>query len=394
MWIYNDSTSDKYTQLPLNTTTSSTSYLGSAGGNALISATTPSTWGYGYGSLTTNGRYGYGYGYSGMYGYYGYDSGSNGYGYGYGGYTGAMTSITYSVDWNPPSSWLAGTYNIKVIAYFTAGDTSKAFINTAATVTLSAAATPVISGGGGGIGAFVVSPGVVDVSQVVNSQGVFTQSVTVTSPDSLVNLSIGSGTVGKTASGSPLTRISITPMTTPPAPPKNGSIIGLTYDLSPDGATFNPAITITFKYDKTKLPAGSTPVLAFYDKTAGQWVTLTDIVVDPVTQTISGKTSHFTAFTVLSLPTPTPTPTPAPTPTPTPAPTPTPTSAPTPTPTTTPPPAPTPTPTPTPAPTHTPTPTPTPTPGGLSGWLIAVIVVVAVVIIGVIIWRVMVSRKG
>jgi hypothetical protein len=92
-------------------------------------------------------------------------------------------------------------------------------------------------------------------------------------------------------------------MTMPPAPPANSNVIGLTYDLGPDGASFDPLITLTFNYDSTKVPAGVNEkdlVLAYYDKATGQWVALTNIVVDPVTHTISGKTGHFTAFLVLA----------------------------------------------------------------------------------------------
>jgi uncharacterized protein len=103
-------------------------------------------------------------------------------------------------------------------------------------------------------------------------------------------------------------------MDTPPAPPEGVNIIGLAYQIGPSGATFDPAVTITFRYDKSKIPAGVNEedlILAFYDATAGEWVQLSNIVVDPVHHTITGSVNHFTPFAVI-----TPAPAPAPVPVP------------------------------------------------------------------------------
>jgi hypothetical protein len=41
-------------------------------------------------------------------------------------------------------------------------------------------------------------------------------------------------------------------------------------------------------------------VIAFYDRSTGNWVVLDDITINPITRTISGNTRHFTAFTILA----------------------------------------------------------------------------------------------
>jgi len=110
-------------------------------------------------------------------------------------------------------------------------------------------------------------------------------------------------TVGKTNEGEPLSEISITEMEEPPVPPEDSSIIGLTYDLGPDGATFDPAITLTFTYDPADIPEGVDEgdlAIAMWDEESGEWIELTGCTVDPVTHTIIAPVSHFTAFTVLS----------------------------------------------------------------------------------------------
>jgi hypothetical protein len=383
--IYNTANPDSYTinypNLPIPAAASSTAVDSVSGSFGTVSAsgTSGTNWGYNYGN-----RYGYGYGYqSQSWGYSNFGS-SYGYGYGYGSYIGP-TTLTYSITWTPSTDFQTGSYNIRVLVY---GNGSSTALTHPGTYSFTLYAAPVvqvpISTGGG---ASAPEPGVTNVSNIVNSQGVFTQSVIAKSADQNVTLNIPSGTIGKTREGAPLTQISITPMTAPPAPPAQANVIGLTYDLGPEGATFDPPITVSFTYDPTKIPAGINErdlVIAFYNKATGKWENLTNIVVDPVTHTITGKTSHFTAFAVLAIPAAT-TPaavTPAPT---TPAAT-TPaavTTAPT-TPAATTPAAVTPAPT-TPAVT-TPAPTPAPTPTPTNGGRIIILIVAAIVVIALILY--------
>ena len=152
-------------------------------------------------------------------------------------------------------------------------------------------------------------------------------------------------------------------------------------------------------YDPAALPEGVAAedlVLAYYDADTGEWVELTDIVVDTVNNTVSGTTSHFTQFAILAevevTPTPAPTVTPTETPTPTVAPTPTieptPTVAPTEVPT----------PTETPEPTEEPTPAPTTEPDeeddddDLNPWVI-IGPIIGIAIIGLLAY-IAIRRKG
>jgi hypothetical protein len=279
--IFGNTVTDLFTNLPLNTAAAAP-YTGSGGGSAFISATTGSNWGYGYGS-----RYGYGYGYG-----YGWGNFDFGYGYGYGNNT-ASTFIRYTVSWRSPGSWAPGTYNIQFLVQ---GDSTTTFINPdITTFTLNT----YMDLGGGGVGP---APGTVDMTGKVDSNGKFLETVTVQSADGKVTLTIPKDTIGKNKDGTPLTSISIDPMT-PPPPPPGGNIIGLVYDFQPDGATFAPPIHVTFTYNPADIPAGvdvDDLVLAFYDVSTGTWIQLENIVIDPVTHTISGDISHFTPFAVVN----------------------------------------------------------------------------------------------
>lgn len=277
---------DRFVNLPLvDTGGSFETYATQGSGNsARVKATAASGWGYGYGY-----RHGYGYEQTGGYDYYYFGYGY-GWGYGYSPNVG-VTSITYLFDWTIPN-WPAGTYQIKVSVQAN-GET---FVKTGNTFSLTT-----ISGGGGGA-APPPQPGVTNVSNDVTSRGEFTADVTAPSEDGKVTISIHRGVTGLTKYGDPLSEISIQPVSDPPAPPRHANIIGLAYDLEPDGATFDPAVTITFTYDESLVPkevAENTLVLAIWDETEGEWVEL-ECTVDTVNNTITAKIRHFTTFTVIA----------------------------------------------------------------------------------------------
>ena len=142
------------------------------------------------------------------------------------------------------------------------------------------------------------------VTGVTTSGGEFTETTTFTSGDGDLILVIPEGTVGETEDGDRLSRISITKVIGPPAPPEDNDFIGLTYDLEPDGATFDPPITITFTYNPNWIPSGLGPEnldLRYYDEDTKTWVPLDpqDIIIDPNTNTISALISHFTYYGVM-----------------------------------------------------------------------------------------------
>ena len=155
-------------------------------------------------------------------------------------------------------------------------------------------------GAGGGI---IVGPDK-DLLNYIDEDGVFTDDVTIESEDGDCWVTIGEGITGLTEDGDPLTEISIVQIEEPPPLPEDSpaSVIGLAYDIEPDGATFSPPITLTFTYDESLIPEGVAEedlVLAYYDEEVGEWVEL-DCVVDTVNNTITAGVSHLTTFAVLA----------------------------------------------------------------------------------------------
>jgi len=217
-------------------------------------------------------------------------------GYGYQGYGTGATSIVYTITWVPPVTWPQGNYQIDTVlttATYNPGS-GTTFTKTSSSFTLGT--------GGGGI-APTTTPGTTSLTGKINAAGMFTEAVIASSADSLVSLTIAQGVVGLTSTGTPLTEITIVPMASPPAPPAQSNVIGLTYNFGPSGATFNPPITVTFTYDPLAVPTGVNPadlVIAYYDTATGTWIELTNIVVNTTTHQITAQVSHFTAFEVIA----------------------------------------------------------------------------------------------
>ena len=158
-------------------------------------------------------------------------------------------------------------------------------------------------GGGGGGGGSAPEPGTNDVSDFVNNDGTFTETVIAESFDAKAKLIINEGTVGRDRDGRRLTEITMTLMVDWLAPPENSNIIGVIYDLGPDGATFDPPITLTITYDTSEIPENVIEdklVIAMWDDRVGDWVSLPDNAVHTEINTITAAVSHFTAFTVLT----------------------------------------------------------------------------------------------
>ena len=157
-------------------------------------------------------------------------------------------------------------------------------------------------GGGGGGGGDGTADEEDDLSDYVDDDGRFIRDFSTESSNSKVKLSVPENTVGLTAQGEPLSEININQMDEPPLPPESHNVIGLAYEFGPEGATFNPPITISFTYDPSLIPPGVNEenlVIAVWDPSAGEWVELV-CTVDPDTNTITAQISHFSILTVMA----------------------------------------------------------------------------------------------
>ncbi|MFC2021610.1 carboxypeptidase regulatory-like domain-containing protein [Chloroflexota bacterium] len=194
------------------------------------------------------------------------------------------------------------TYYYKVTTADSGGnESSKSSVSSG--VTPSA---PSVGGGGtGGGGGGAPSTTMVDTSGLssekslrVNTSGIAQQSSQLKTSDGRASLDIAAGTKLLDSQGSALDSLSASKVTSPSAPPSESAIVSA-YNFDPDGATFEPAITLTTSYDLEALLEQVTEdelYIAYWD--GSQWQGL-ESTVDAKADTVSAKISHFTQFAVI-----------------------------------------------------------------------------------------------
>jgi hypothetical protein len=152
-----------------------------------------------------------------------------------------------------------------------------------------------------------------DLSGVIDDNGVVQQGVSYTSPDGTLEIAVGSGTTALTEGDDPLPAVVVEKVCQDvPPPPANAYLVGCAYDFGPDGATFDPPITITLNYDPAEVPEGVAEedlVVAYYNVATGQWVILPS-TVDTTAHTITATVDHLTLFAAYATVVPAPPPVP------------------------------------------------------------------------------------
>ncbi len=130
-----------------------------------------------------------------------------------------------------------------------------------------------------------------------NQDAVVSQETELVSTDELASVSIPEGTVAKDAAGSPLGSVTITEVSsgTLPADTKGSlfSFEGMAYELGPDGATFSPAITLSFTVPNAAW--GKEYTIRTYDRKSGTWQDL-PTQYDPTTGKVTAQVNHFSFF--------------------------------------------------------------------------------------------------
>jgi len=191
------------------------------------------------------------------------------------------------------------TYYYKVTTADTGGNES---VKSSA----SSAATPAApsAGGGGGISpppATITVKGSGLSSETglrVDESGKVQEACLLKTPDEEASLDIAKRTKLLDSKGEALSSLSAAKVTSPPAPPSQRAIVSA-YDFGPDGATFEPAITLTMSYDLEALPERvieNELYIVYWDGL--QWLDL-ESTVDTEANTVSAKISHFTQFAVI-----------------------------------------------------------------------------------------------
>jgi hypothetical protein len=174
--------------------------------------------------------------------------------------------------------------------------------------------TPTTPGGGGGSSQPSISePFIIDLLGVetdwrISSEGKVLQDISVVSEDGCITLEIARGTLALDAEGQPLDSITVNRLSVHPDPPPGYGIV-CAVEFEPDGATFNPALTLIVAVTPEMLSGldGSTMVAAYFNDETGEWE-LIGGEYDAATQVFTFSISHFTTFILLAQPGASPTP--------------------------------------------------------------------------------------
>jgi len=139
-----------------------------------------------------------------------------------------------------------------------------------------------------------------DIADRLTNATVREGGIRLISPDGLASLEIASGTKALAENGKPLEYIEMQQSVAPSNLVSDTQIIGLAYDLLPEGANFNPPIQLAIKYDPAALPkeaAEGNLTIAYYDAGRG-WLKVKS-AVDAGNHIVQTDVQHFTKYSIL-----------------------------------------------------------------------------------------------
>jgi hypothetical protein len=158
-------------------------------------------------------------------------------------------------------------------------------------------------GSGGSSGDETDNVEITSVMNSVNTSGMFTETVTARSSDDNVSINIPKDTVGTNVMGLRLLNIRIEKMTTnSPGSPDDAEIIGWVYNITPDGASFSPAIKFTMNYIESQVPDGVSEknlVIGNYDPSTGVWHIIPSST-NLANNEVSANLEHFSIYAILA----------------------------------------------------------------------------------------------
>jgi uncharacterized repeat protein (TIGR02543 family) len=117
--------------------------------------------------------------------------------------------------------------------------------------------------------------------------------------DSGANLDIIKNTKLSDAKGNALGTLTVAELDSITQPPAPREVIIKAYEFGPDGARFNPPITLTLSYDAAILPAEAdvnSLFIAYWD--GSHWMAL-ESTMDTASHTVSTKVSHFSEYALI-----------------------------------------------------------------------------------------------
>jgi hypothetical protein len=155
--------------------------------------------------------------------------------------------------------------------------------------------------GGGGGGGVPPGAGVTNLGIYTNSEGLFNIAGAVESEDGNVIIAIAKGVMAQTKDNTALKSLKIVAIDSPGTASAGSQFIGLIYELTPDGATFTPGITLTVFFDPAAVPAGidlNSLKIAVYNPATSAWELLPSIL-NKTDSSISVTIEHFSIYSIV-----------------------------------------------------------------------------------------------
>lgn len=131
------------------------------------------------------------------------------------------------------------------------------------------------------------------------SSGRLLETVDITSEDGKVNIFIAKGTYCLDEKGDRLRKLIVTVQEEAPEIPEGYFLLSNTYDLSPDGATFDPYLRLTLAYEEEDIPEEIREENLYIAYYSHEWLPL-DSIVDAEENKVSADVTHFTIFAIMA----------------------------------------------------------------------------------------------
>ena len=136
----------------------------------------------------------------------------------------------------------------------------------------------------------------------MDAQGVLNDEVEINSPDGLAIIRLFKGVQALSKDNRRLQNITVAKIDQLDKVVNGFTTLDLGYEFGPEGASFDPPITITFHYDPARLPKGvdeKNLVVTTYDPAKKSWSALKS-QVDSKAKTVSAEVSHFSMYALMA----------------------------------------------------------------------------------------------
>ncbi len=212
----------------------------------------------------------------------------------------AFDPATQTFNWTPDSGQVGSYPNV----HFEVTDSTLTdFENISITVNTASSDSPMGGGGGSGGGGGGGGGGATtSLRNSLTADGLMVEDLTATDIYMKVELRLRKGTIVLNKAGQALTAIRIAPIEDGQPADEGSVMVGQSYDIEPNGATFDASANLVFRYSISDIPPGipaGNLYIAFWDPVAMTWTDLGG-TVDAEAHMVSVEINHLSSYTLMA----------------------------------------------------------------------------------------------